>query len=212
MKKIFYLLSPCLLVLILNTHAQIYGVKKPDIKSIPDIDIYDLSGNHTTLKKLAKNKVLFIDNWFIPCPPCFMEMKMLHRLYAKYGNEKEFCFITISRTDSSIVRKFIAKDSSLAKYVNTYQYFSQLNYFKLPVYFLPGCNAKVIVDGKTLHQIDPDHPAICPDDALHFSGYPTVIIFDKKGNTIFNKTGYDGNEAAAMAEIEKVINTALASN
>lgn len=208
----FYFSAAFLLFLSFNTNAQINGVKKPDIKSIPDVDVYDLNGNHISLKQLAKNKVLFIDNWFIPCPPCFIEMKMLHKLYEKYADNKDFCFITISRTDSSIVRKFIEKDASMAKYVSSYQFFSQLKDFKLPVYFMPGCDAKVTLGGKTLHWVESNNPVKCPDDVLHFSAYPTVMIFDKKGGLIFKKTGYDGNDAAAMTEIEKIINPALATN
>jgi len=192
-------------------NAQISGVKKPDINSLPDIDVYDLNGKHVSLLQLAKNKVLFIDNWFIPCPPCFIEMNMLHKLYAKYAGNKNFCFITISRTDSGIVRKFIAKNSSLAKYVNTYQYFSHLDYFRLPVYFIPGCNAKVEMGGKTLHSLQPDDPAKCADDVFRFSGYPTVLIFDKQGKLILKKTGYNGNDEANMAEIENIIGPALAT-
>ena len=192
-------------------NAQISGVKKPDIKSIPDIDIYDLNGKHISLKQLAKNKVLIIDNWFIPCPPCFIEMKMLHRLYKEYAANKDFCLITISRTDSNVVRKFIAKDSSMKKYVSSYQFFSSLNDFRLPVYFLQGCNAKVVVEGKRMHDVQPDDPAKCADEVLHFPAYPTVMIFDKKGNLIFKKTGYDGNEEPAITEIKKVIDPALAA-
>jgi thiol-disulfide isomerase/thioredoxin len=210
MKKRYYLFT-LFFIWAFIANAQISGVKKPDINSIPDIDVYDLNGKHISLKQLAKNKVLFIDNWFIPCPPCFIEMKMLHKLYSKYANNKDFCFITISRTDSGVVRKFITKDSSMAKYVNTYQYFSQLDYFKLPVYFIPGCNAKVEMEGKALHSLQPDDPTKCPDDVFRFSGYPTVVIFDKQGKLIFKKTGYDGKEEANMADIENIINPALAA-
>ena len=208
MKKILYLSAAFLLFLTFNASAQISGVKQPDIKIIPDIDVFDLNGKHVNLKQLAKNKVLFIDNWFIPCPPCFIEMKMLHKLYEKYAGNKDFCFITISRTDSSIVRKFIEKDSSMAKYVSSYQYFSQLEDFKLPIYFIPGCDAKVMLGGKTLHWVESSDPAKCPDYVLRFPAYPTVMIFDKKGGLIFKKTGYDGNEEAAMAEIKNIIDPA----
>lgn len=211
MRKIICLTATFLLFLTFNANSQISGVKKPEIKSVPDADVYDLNGVHTSLKQLAKNKVLFIDNWFIPCPQCFIEMKMLHELYAKYADSKDFCFITISRTDSSIVRKFIAKDSSMAKYFSSYQFFSKLDDFRLPVYFMPNCNAKVVIPGKMLHDIQPDNPAKCPDDVLTFPAYPTIMIFDKKGNLIFKKTGYDGRHAEAMAEIEKIINPALAA-
>jgi hypothetical protein len=37
-----------------------------------------------------------------------------------------------------------------------------------------------------------------------------VIIFNKKGEIAFQKTGFDGNETAYSAEVEKVIKSALA--
>src|SRR6201996_762360 len=78
---------------------------KPPVTNLPDIEVYDINGAHTTLRKLAKNKVLLIDCWFIPCPPCFMAMGILHKVYAQYVNRKDFCMITICMTDSAQVKK-----------------------------------------------------------------------------------------------------------
>jgi thiol-disulfide isomerase/thioredoxin len=212
MKTRIYLLALLFCCCTLVVQAQITGPKNLPVTSVPDIMVYDLNGKQVNLKELAKNKVLFIDNWFIPCPQCFIEMNILHKLYAKYAGNKDFCLITISRTDSAIVKKFIAKDSSMAKYVNTYQFFSRLDYFKLPVYFIPGCNAKVQMAGKSLHALQPDDPGKCADNVFSFSGYPAVFIFDKQGKLIFNKVGYDGKDDEHMAEIEKAIKPALAAN
>jgi hypothetical protein len=44
---------------------------------------------------------------FIPCPPCFAEMGVLHKIYAEYAGNKDFCFITICMTDSAQVKAFI---------------------------------------------------------------------------------------------------------
>lgn len=192
--------------------AQVYGPKKAPLDSAPDIELLDINGKVVKLKELAKGKVLFIDNWFIPCPPCFFEMKMLHDLYAKYKGNKNFCFITISRTDRELVKKFIAKDPSLKKYTDQYEYFSTLSSFSLPVYFLPGCDAKLELQGTNVHGLNPSDPLKCADNIFGFGGYPTVVVFNKQGKLIFNKTGYDGNHDAAVAEIENVIRPALAKN
>ncbi|PAW93432.1 hypothetical protein CKK33_07980 [Mucilaginibacter sp. MD40] len=209
-------LSAIILMFILNrplaVNAQIYGTKKAPLDSAPDIELLDINGKVVKLKELAKGKVLFIDNWFIPCPPCFIEMKMLHDLYAKYKGNKNFCFITISRTDRDIVKRFIAKDPLLKKYTDQYEYFSTLDHFSLPVYFSPGCNAKVQIEGEAVHWTETNDPAKCADNIFGFSGYPTVVVFNKQGKLIFNKTGYDGNNYAAMAEIENVLRPALAKN
>ena len=57
MRKIICLTATFLLFLTFNANSQISGVKKPEIKSVPDADVYDLNGVHTSLKQLAKNKV-----------------------------------------------------------------------------------------------------------------------------------------------------------
>jgi len=162
-------------------------------KSVPDIEVYDINGKHTTLKQLGQNKVLFIDCWFVPCPPCFREMGMLHKLYAKYKDNKNFRFITLCQTDSGIVKRFIAQDKSIANFVQMYKDFSGRQDFKLPVYFIPGCNEKIYT-GKVLAKYTPDDKTKCPDRQFGFRGYPTVFIFNKQGKLIFKKTGYGEHE------------------
>ncbi|MEB0263065.1 MULTISPECIES: redoxin family protein [unclassified Mucilaginibacter] len=212
MKKSLSLILLFLLLDFFAVNAQVSGPKKSPITAIPDLELLDINGKLVKIKELTKGKVLFIDNWFIPCPPCFIEMKMLHNLHAKYAGNKHFCFITISRTDREIVKKFIAKDRSLKKYVDQYQFLSTLDSFKLPVYFLPGCDAKVEIAGKMVHGLQPSNPTKCADNILGFDGYPAVFIFDKQGKLIFNKVGYDGKDEANMAEIENIIKPALAAN
>lgn len=207
-KSSYFILLVSMLFCASMGRAQNNNGKKQQLKYLPDIDVY---GKHTTLKQLAKNKVLFIDSWFIPCPPCFMEMGMLHKLYAKYLNNKDFCFITLCRTDSGVVKKFIAQDTSMTKYVKSFQYFSNLSDFKLPVYFIAGCDSKVNHVGNQSESFPPSDKTKCPDAQFGFVGYPTVIIFNKNGESIFQKTGYDGNEKANTADIEDTIKPALAA-
>jgi len=199
MKVITYSLFAFLILLGCIVHAQ-----TKQIKSVPDIEVYDINGKHTTLKQLGQNKVLFIDCWFVPCPPCFREMGMLHKLYAKYKDNKNFSFITICQTDSGIVKRFIAQDKSIANFVQMYKDFSGRQDFKLPVYFIPGCNEKIYT-GKTLAKYTPDDKTKCPDRQFGFRGYPTVIIFNKKGKLIFKKTGYGDHEDENNLKMENLI-------
>ncbi|SEO81543.1 Thiol-disulfide isomerase or thioredoxin [Mucilaginibacter gossypiicola] len=199
MKVITYSLFAFLILIGFTVNGQ---TKK--IKSIPDIDVYDINGKHTTLKKLGQNKVLFIDCWFVPCPPCFREMGMLHKLYAKYKDNPNFNFITLCQTDSGIVKRFIAQDKSIDNFVRMYKDFSKRQDFKLPVYFIPGCNEKIYT-GKTLAKYTPDDKTKCPDRQFGFRGYPTVIIFNKKGKLIFKKTGYGDHEDENNLKMENLI-------
>ena len=210
MKNLSYILFISMLFWASVCGAQNKKVKKHQLQYLPDIDVYDINGKHTTLRELGKNKVLFIDSWFIPCPPCFREMNVLHQLYAKYKTNKNFNFITICRTDSAIARKFFAQDKSMARYIDMYHGFSHLKDFKLPVYFIPGCNEKIYVD-KVLTKYTPDDKTKCPDAQFGFHGYHTIVIFDKKGKLLFKKTGYDNEvEEAENEKIEQMIKEALA--
>jgi thioredoxin-related protein len=49
-----------------------------------------------------------------------------------------------------------------------------------------------------------------PDNIFGFSGYPTIFIFDKKGNLIYNKTGFTKKgEREQQQKIEALINSNL---
>ncbi|HVV55957.1 MAG TPA: redoxin family protein [Mucilaginibacter sp.] len=206
MKKYFL----AILLLISAYGKASYHTENKKSAKLPEIKLYDLHGHHTTLAALAKNKVMFIDNWFIPCPPCFREMGMLHQLYFKYKSDKRVCFITICRTDSSIVKKFLAKDKSLATFIGWYESASGRKDFKLPIYFIPGCNEKIYT-GVPLDKYTPDDKTQCPDVKFAFRGYPTILIYNNKGGLIFKRTGFGLHEDAAvyMAKLDAVIKSAL---
>lgn len=209
MKRFTLFFLANILLLVVTCEAQHKKVKT--ITTLPATDLYDLSGKHVNLAELGKNKVVFIDCWFIPCPPCFKEMGMLHKLYSKYKNNKNVCFITLCRTDSGIVKKFLAKDKSVANWVKWYQDNSKLSSFNLPVYFIPGCNMKIYT-GTPLAKYDPDDKTKCPDAIFSFRGYPTTMIFNKAGKMVLKKTGFVPEEESSFsAKIEGILNASLAS-
>jgi len=189
MKNKFFLI---LCFLFFGVNAQ--GQNKTRISDLPDIAVYDVNGVHTTLRQLAKNRVLFIDCWFIPCPPCFIAMGVLHNMYAKYAHNKNLCFITICMTDSAQVKAFIRQDTVMKAYVSQYQYFSNLKTFTLPVYFMQGCISKVPLGAKTLSHYAPPDKSKCPDVVFGFSGYPTCMVFDKYGKQVLKETGINNPE------------------
>jgi thiol-disulfide isomerase/thioredoxin len=201
LKFVFVLIS---LFSFFYANAQDLKKDQKNVTTLPDIDVYDLNGAHTTLHKLAKNKVLFIDCWFIPCPPCFMAMGVLHNIYAEFKSNKDVCFITICMTDSSQVKAFIRQDPIMKAYVSQYQYFSNLKDFKLPVYFLPGCSSKVPLGTKVLSHYAPDDKSKCPEAIFDFQGYPTSMIFDKNGKQVFKETGF-----TSVEKYEQEVNAAL---
>ncbi|MDE3213464.1 MAG: redoxin domain-containing protein [Bacteroidota bacterium] len=193
-------------------------LRKP-VKVIPQISIYNINGDTTNLKKVSDNKVTFIDFWFIPCGPCFVEMNMLHKLYAKYKDNPNVAFLTITLTDSAFVRPLIENRNTTTN--DTYDYFKTLallDTFKLPVYFLKDVAStmtsfkkeKIGFSGHGESKTKQINYSQYPDNIFGFSGYPTIFIFDKEGNRIYSKTGFTKNgEKKQQKNIEVLINAKL---
>jgi thiol-disulfide isomerase/thioredoxin len=207
MNRKFFFIPGFLLLFFWNVKAQ--AQKKIGSNDLMDVEVYDVNGVHTTLRQLAKNKVLFIDCWFIPCPPCFIEMGALHKVNARFASHKDLAFITICMTDSAQVKAFIRKDTIMKNYESQYEYFSGLTAFTLPVYFLPGCSSKVPLGTKVLSHADPDDKSKCPDAVFSFQGYPTSMVFNKQGKQVFKETGF-GKLDEYEQRLTKALNAALA--
>lgn len=191
--------------------------KRKPVKVIPSISIYNISGDTANLKSLSQGKVTFIDFWFIPCGPCFAEMNLLHKLHAKYKNNPNVSFLTITLTDSSFLRPLIEnRNTSNNETYNYFKTFAGLDSFELPVYFIKNVVSKQIslvkskagFAGKGEPGIHDE--SLYPDYVLGFPGYPTIFIFDKQGKTIYNKTGFTkDSERQLQQRIETLINANL---
>ena len=189
------------------------------VKAIPQLFVYNIHGDTTNLKTISSNKVTFIDFWFIPCGPCFVEMNMLHKLYTKYKDNPDVAFLTITFTDSAFVRPLIENRNTDSN--ETYDYFKNLavlDTFKLPVFFINGIDtkmrsfkrSKVGFSGHNEAKIKDIDYTKYPDFIFGFSGYPTIFIFDKRGNIIYNKTGFSKKaEKQQQQSIEALINATL---
>ncbi len=180
------------------------------VKKVPSLSIYNINGDTTDLKTVCKGNVTFVDFWFIPCGPCFIEMNMLHKLYSKFKNNQGFRFLTITITDSAFVRPLIENRNT---HVNeTYDYFksfANLDTFRLPVYFIQNITAKQLSfkKDKSIYsghaEPRPKNAKLYPDNIFGFSSYPTIFIFDKNGKTIYSKTGFlkkDENQQLKVIE------------
>lgn len=99
----------------------------------------------------------------------------------------------------------------MTNFVNLYKHYSMRDDFKLPVYFIPGCNEKIYT-GKVLAKYTPDDKTKCPDRQFGFKGYPTVFIFNKQGKLIFKKTGYGEHEEINTQKMENLIARSIAAN
>jgi thiol-disulfide isomerase/thioredoxin len=193
-------------------------ITRNSIKKIPELSIHDIKGDTLNLRHSSANKVTFINFWFIPCGPCFAEMNMLHKLYAKYKDNPKVLFLTISVTDSSSVRPLIENRNTPTN--ETYEYFrtlAKLDTFRLPVYFVKGVGSKVTSFKKAKigfsgdigsRKKDEDY-MLHPANVFGFSSYPTTFIFDKNGNVIYKKTGFTKEEEKHQ---KKAIETIISAN
>jgi len=185
------------------------------VKKLPSISVYNIKGESFGLSTLGSGKVTVIDCWFLPCAPCFAEMPMLHDLYSKYKDNPNFQFLTLTRTDTSLVRPLIENQKTGNE---IYQYFkthSGLETFSLPVFFIPGCNEKLhnfnqSSVGFAGSNTPPENRNNCPDVIFGFTGFPTLMIFDKKGKLVYNVSGFSEKiEKQQLEEIEKIITSKL---
>jgi thiol-disulfide isomerase/thioredoxin len=191
---------------------------KKIVKVIPQLSIYNINGDTTNLKTITDGKITFIDFWFIPCGPCFNEMNMLHKLYAKYKDNLNVSFLTITLTDSAFARPLIENRNTPVN--ETYDYFkslAQLDSFKLPVYFIKNGISKMISFKKEKGNVFQGHgeprvkdQSLYPANVFGFSAYPTIFIFDKGGKVIYTKTGFmKETEDKQQKNIEAIINDKL---
>lgn len=148
------LLSVTFTILAITSFGQ-KEFRKP-VKVMPQLSIYDINGNTTTLKAFSNNKIIFIDFWFIPCGPCFLEMTMLHKLYAEYKDNPNVAFLTITISDTSLVRPLVEnRNTNNNKTYNYFKSLTQLDTFRLPVYFLKGnsLQTKSFIEPKYIQKI-----------------------------------------------------------
>ena len=186
---------------------------------MPSASLFDIQGDTTNLLNFAKGKVTFIDFWFIPCGPCFVEMTMLHKIHDTYQSNDNFKFLTITFSDSSFVRDLI--ENRNAENNDVYDYFktlTKLDTFKLPVYFTKDYATKMKLfkkntTGQGFHGSNwpfPKETKASPNSIFGFVAYPTILIFDKAGKLVYNKTGFiDKFEAKELTDIKTIIDSKL---
>jgi thiol-disulfide isomerase/thioredoxin len=185
------------------------------VRQLPQVSLYNINGESSNLDIISKYKVTIIDFWFIPCGPCFIEMNMLHDIYARYKDNPNVLFLTISITDSAFVRPLTENRNALNN--DTYTYFKQLaklDTFKLPVYFMKEGTVKMIsfvksnqgFSGHSEPWGQNNADSLLAPHVFGFSANPTIFIFDKNGNTIYNHTGFLKKDQAKLEnDIQNII-------
>lgn len=188
------------------------AIQQTAIKNLPNISIYNSNGSIFNLQDLSRNKIAVIEFWFLTCPPCFIQMNHFNKLYTKHNSNPNIIFLTITRTDSSSLRSLLNNRHDENDVLRHYQDLSGLASYELPTYFIKGCDEKIPyfrIKDKGPYEatmIKPTDRTQCPDVIFDFTHYPALMVFDQKGNLIYNRTGYFGRRAAKeFKEMEKVI-------
>lgn len=92
-----------------------------------------------------KNKIVFINAWFIGCVPCIGELPLLKELASRYENDKEIVFLTFVRTEKN---KLLSKKKLYGDSYDNFIMVSNDN-FHLEDYFgMTGYPTNYILDKK----------------------------------------------------------------
>lgn len=76
-------------------------------KPIYPFDVKDLTGRNWKLSEL-KGKVVYLNIWFIGCPPCVQEMPSLNALFDEFGGKNDTVMLSITFDNPADLNKFTA--------------------------------------------------------------------------------------------------------
>jgi thiol-disulfide isomerase/thioredoxin len=96
------------LSLILKNESQIESSPKNSAAEIylHDIKLFDLAKNHF---HLPENGIIFIDLWYVGCPPCMKSAPVIEKLYHQYKDKVYFFSINETDQDTAKIARFKEK-------------------------------------------------------------------------------------------------------
>ncbi len=94
-----------LVVFVGSVAAQKTATNEPPI----DFSARDMSGKMVSMADL-RGKVVVLNLWFINCPNCFEEIKLLNQLVQDYKNSKDVVFIAPAASPQRELESFLKKN------------------------------------------------------------------------------------------------------
>lgn len=90
--------------------ASIFGQKKKIAAqpSAPAFKVSSIDGKTFNSEKL-KGKIVVLNLWFVNCPNCITEIKLLNKLVAEY-KDKDVVFIGLATDDKTKLESFLKKN------------------------------------------------------------------------------------------------------
>jgi len=98
------------LIFCLSLAATIFGQQKKPVAqpSAPDFKVSSIDGKTFDSEKL-KGKVVVLNLWFVNCPNCVEEIKLLNKLVDEYA-KKDVVFIGLATNDKAKLESFLKKN------------------------------------------------------------------------------------------------------
>lgn len=76
-------------------------------KPIQPFDFQDLTGRRWKSSEL-RGKVVYLNIWFVGCPPCVQEIPSLNTLFNELGYKSDIVMLSIASDQPEILKKFMA--------------------------------------------------------------------------------------------------------
>lgn len=160
MKNLFVFAA--LLVFAFTAHAQQI---KTDTKSLaPTFTGVTLDGK-TIDSAALKGKILVLNLWFVNCPNCIQEIKLLNEIVDAYKENKDVIFVGLASNTKPDLEKFLKK-----------------NPFKFQI--IPNAGTFTLFKFGTAKK-----------NGEYDLGYPTHVVIDREGKKVLQIEGVKGVEA-----------------
>lgn len=159
MKTIFFVLFLSLFALTIS--GQNTSKQK---SSASDFSAVTIEGKTVDTTEL-RGKVIVLNLWYINCPNCIHEIKLLNILVNEYKNNKDVVFLSLATNKKPALEKFL-KTNPFA-----YQIIPDSAQLMLSRFGKPDKNGMLYI------------------------GFPLHIVIDKNGNQTVNVEGVKGVEA-----------------
>ncbi|HEY0429433.1 MAG TPA: TlpA disulfide reductase family protein [Pyrinomonadaceae bacterium] len=163
MRKIFVVLFAFSAIFIFT--FSIFGQKKTDEKQLAPTFSSVTLDNKAFNTADFKGKIVVLNLWFISCPNCIEEIKLLNNVVDEYKNNKDVVFLGLATDKKPDLEKFLKKNPFSYQIVPNA---SQIMLFKF------GERQK---------------------NGEYFLPFPTHVVIDREGRLVLKVEGVKGVEA-----------------
>jgi peroxiredoxin len=144
---------------------SVFGQKKTDEKPLaPVFSATTIDGATVDPAKL-KGKIVVLNLWFINCPNCIEEIKLLNNLVDEYKNDRDVVFLGLATNKKADLEKFLKKNPF------SYQIVPNAMQTMLFKFGEPQKNGE------------------------YFLPFPTHVVIDREGRMVLKIEGVKGVEA-----------------